>query len=208
LVISEHHRYIFIAVPRTGSNSISKFLLANDPTAESNVLRLGGHTVPVFHHISAADLSAMLGEHYRDYFTFAFVRDPRARFLSLYSYYHHGDAARLVKSMRSPWKDHGGRRVLLARALPFRLWSLLYPYRACSAFLADDRGRLLVDRIGRVESLETDLGEIVREIGIEPTHSLPRLNTTERLDSYPGGRLLDLWFAFKFRRDRRFYLPV
>jgi hypothetical protein len=205
LVISEHHKYIFIAVPRTGSNSVSKFLLAHDPTAESNVIRIGERKVPVSHHVTAAKLKSLLGHRYDEYLTFGFVREPRARFLSVYSYYRHGDAARIVGGRARAWMDHGGRRVRVARLLPFWLWSVVYPYRACSAFLTDGQERLLVNRIGHVESLQADLGEIIREIGLGAPEDVPWLNAAEHLDSYPAGRALERWFAFKFRRDRRFY---
>ena len=79
MIISEHHKYIFLAVPKTGSTSVERCLLQHDATAIQNRVRVGAEDVAVGPHISALELRRILGDSYHKYRSFAFVRHPFSR---------------------------------------------------------------------------------------------------------------------------------
>ena len=58
-------------------------------------------------------------------------------------------------------------KVLFAKMLPFKLWSVIYPFHACRSYLVDENDKLLVDSVGYFENLESDFREIVSGLGID-----------------------------------------
>ena len=78
-MISHRHRCIYLKVPKCASSSLLQWFLAN----------AGGYpSHPQYWHRGPLPLriqwTARAIELYPDYFTFTFLRDPHARFLSLY----------------------------------------------------------------------------------------------------------------------------
>lgn len=67
--INKEHKFIFIHIPKNGGTSIARSLGFNLTT-----------------HHTAIQIKQSLTDTYKDYFVFAFYRDPIERFLSLYNY--------------------------------------------------------------------------------------------------------------------------
>jgi hypothetical protein len=170
MLISDRHRFIFIHVYKTGGTSIRSALkpYRDLPSLPTRVLaRLG--LCPHPGHASAREVRSRYPDRWRDYYTFAFVRNPWAWQVSLYAFmrqeknHPQGDLARSFDSFRSylEWRVDGNKRLQ-------------------SEFVGDGEGQVLVDYIGRVETMQDDFQALCERLGIEA--SLPHKNTSSHRD--------------------------
>lgn len=199
MIISHRHRFIFFAVPRTATHSIRRalrpYLGEND--WEQQMLN-GRQTIPVpgiaalaHGHVGYRTLAAHLPADMLDtYFKFGFVRHPLDRFISACFFLNRGNGefqGRETEYMKQ-----------LIRRAPFRRRVLITPQHR---LLADARGRVGTDFVGRFETLQESFGEICRRIGI-PADTLPRENPTLHGD---GGQVMDdelrQWAVDFYRED-------
>lgn len=175
MLYSEKRKFVFVAVPKTGTTSIEKRLKEVDQDLMHNaVLNAAGDRVPLSTHATALEIRKAM-ESRAECVTFvAFLRDPRDIVVSKYYFYRTGRAARkqgLAKARTGEIKKFSlGRtlRVLFAKALPLNLWARLYPYSSCSDFITNKDGVLIVDRIGMMETLQEDMLRIFGEFGYSP----------------------------------------
>lgn len=165
MIISHRHRFIFLAVPRTGSQSIRAALrpFLGPEDEEQAVWRTdrrlrNAELAAIGHgHIDAGRAMLHLGrELWRSYFTFAFVRDPWERFLS---------AASLRLGARAIFQQ----RPVECLKLLVRSDSLMggMHFRPQVEFLRGDDGEMAVDFVGRLETLSTDFARVARRVGLE-----------------------------------------
>ena len=183
MLISHSHSFAFFHVPKTAGSSVRVALgrhatCVDDYWANRALARIG---IPVNRfapwpytklrpHASAATLAAWVPpEIFERLFKFAFVRNPWDLLVSYWHYLRHNPG------------HHRGR---IARRLPDFAAYVEYEIRrgriSQSRLLCDRRGRLLIDFVGRYESLPTDFARICRRVGIEAT--LPRVNAGSRGD--------------------------
>ena len=183
MLISHSHSFAFFHVPKTAGSSVRVALgrhatCVDDYWANRALARIG---IPVNRfapwpytkfrpHASAATLAAWVPpEIFERLFKFAFVRNPWDLLDSYSDYLRHNPG------------HHRGR---IARRLPDFAAYVEYEIRrgqfSQSGLLCDRRGRLLVDFVGRYESLPTDFTFVCHRIGIEAT--LPRVNAGSRGD--------------------------
>jgi hypothetical protein len=183
MLISHSHRFAFVHVPKTAGSSVG---LALKPHADrvdgywaNRWLAAVGihvnHLAPVRYrkfrpHVSAAVLEAWLPpEVFAGLFKFAFVRNPWDLLVSSYHYLKSKPMhrrSRLVRSLPS-FADYVEYEIRRGQLLQTRL-------------VCDRQGRLLVNFVGRYESLASDFEFICRQIGIDAT--LRRVNATVRGD--------------------------
>lgn len=179
MIISHQHRFIFVAVPKTGTHSVRQalreHLSAEDieqvglfvnkrfPYEELAAIRHG--------HLSLRQVRPHLGEQaFSSYFKFAFVRNPFDRFISYCAFMTRGNGAFL----REP------RPVM--REILFRLRPMDHIlFQPQHALLVDDDGRLLTDQVGRVEDMQASYDAVCARIGI-PSSPLGQVNSSQRGD--------------------------
>jgi hypothetical protein len=168
---------IFVHINKTGGTSIEKAL-----------------GLP-FQHRTARELRAVLGERrWESRFSFAFVRNPWDKVASHYSY--------RVKTNQTGLRE---------RTIPFGEWvRLTYGEQAAPYYdqpkmfmpqlhwIADESGRILVDFVGRFESLEGDFQTVCGKLG--RTASLPHLKQSSagdyrRLYDDQTAEIVGRWFA-------------
>lgn len=188
MLMSHRHGFAFVHVAKTGGSSISTALAryadrVDDYWANRWLARIGirvNHYAPYrlrkFRPHTPADiLRANLPPGVFDgLFTFAFVRNPWDLLVSYWHFLRDAD-------------DHAShashRRRKMARLPDFEAY-VRYEVRrgkvSQSRMVADRRGRLLVDFLGRFESLATDFEFVCRRIGVEAT--LGRVNASRRRD--------------------------
>jgi hypothetical protein len=176
LILSHHHRYVFVEVPRTGSTAISAELRAN----------YDGHDV-LRKHASYQDFLRVAPPETRTYFTFAAVRNPLDVAVTRYT--------RLKHDVQGLYSD--ARKVALRNSISSRLerrvhdwvqrtdadferflkrWYLV-PYDTWTTL---DHARMT--RVLRFESLATDFADTMRALGITPVRDLPVANVTPGKD--------------------------
>lgn len=199
MIISHQHRFVFAAIPKTGTHSVRQalrdYLSADDleqvglfvnkrfPFEELAAIKHG--------HITLEQIRPFLGEQaFADYFKFAFVRNPFDRFVSYCAFMTRADGAFLKNPQQV--MHH-----ILFQARPLQ-HVLFQPQHT---FVTDAQGRLLADRIGRVEDMQASYDAICERIGI-PTASLGQVNSSRRgsYRDYYDQALIDGVADF-YRRD-------
>lgn len=199
MIVSHRHRFIFFAVPRTGTHAIRTALRdLLDPGDWEQQSLTGRMRLPVpalarvgHGHITLRQVRACLPEAmWRRYFKFACVRNPYARFVSACAMlnrrnpsYAGNETSFMKAAMRTPR--------FRSRALVRPQWDML----------VDERGVLGMDFVGRHESLQQSFEEACRRLGIAPP-ALTWRNATRHgpvADHYDD-ELLDAVTAF-YRSD-------
>lgn len=177
MIISHQHRFVFAAIPKTGTHSVRQAL--RDHLSADDLEQVGlfvnkrfpfEELAAIKHgHISLEQIRPFLGEQaFADYFKFAFVRNPFDRFVSYCAFMTRADGAFLKNPQQV-------MRYILFQARPLQ-HVLFQPQHT---FVTDAQGRLLADRIGRVEDMQASYDAICERIGI-PTASLGQVNSSRR----------------------------
>lgn len=128
-----------------------------------------------FQHRTALELRALVGpERWAECFTFAFVRNPWDRVASHYAF--------RVKTDQTGLGDaHLGFNEWVVRAYGARdprYYDQPKMFMPQTDWITDDAGSMLVDYVGRFESLREDFDEVCRILGREA--SLPHLKGSPR----------------------------
>jgi len=183
MLISHAGRFAFIHVPKTGGCSISQALAGwQEPVHDYWLNRwlpfVGihvNHFAPYRKkrfrlHTTAAVLRGQLpAEVFAGLFKFAFVRNPWDMLVSRYAFL-----------LNTPRHHSHRRAVRFASFAEFVECELARGKAFQSRFVCDRRGNLLVDFVGRFESLREDFARICGRLGI--VAHLPHVNRSRRDD--------------------------
>ena len=181
--ISHRYKYIFFANPKTGSETVRKIL---DPHCD--VKSVGYRDMntenPFYVHMlprEASQVFSTLKWDYDDYFKFVFVRNPWARLVSIYEMIFAGysikpDFAAWLYQMEPGGTGGGGR--------DHERWRRFGTY-SIDNFIKDEAGKILVDRVIRLEDIEMELPVLLGQLGIPTQEKLviPHLNRNKYDDS-------------------------
>lgn len=185
MIYAESQRFIFFAVPKTGTHAVREALRPHlSPADWEQQLRYGEQLSPLpeiaainHGHVSYRQLSSVVGsETLSRFFRFAFTRHPYDRFVSVCAFlartdpsYKHNPTEWMKSALKRPQFCN---RVLVASQ---------------HALLSDDNGALGLDFVGRYESLQVDFDAICDRLKL-PQVPLAHRNSSEH-DSYE--QLLD-----------------
>lgn len=179
MIISHRHRFIFTAIPKTGTHSVRQALREHmGPGDHEQVKLFVERKLPypelarIGHgHVSLAEVRPVLGEEtFASYFKFAFVRNPFDRFVSYCAF----ATSKEGSFVRDP---KGVMRHFLFTAPPMHHMV----FRPQHSFLTDAEGKLLTDELGRVEEMQASYDAICERIGI-PSTPLGRANRSRHAD--------------------------
>lgn len=204
MIISTEKKYIFVAVPKTGTTSIQRFLLKQDPTARRNTVEIGGEKIRFRDHATAQTIAETLGDDFSQYRVFGFIRAPHARLVSSYHFYKNGRPITPNNSNPLPTRI----RIWFARLIPFKVWALLYPYKSNVEFLLDEHGKELVTHIGIFENLGEDLKKILQDLQLDiDMTQLPHTNKSKHRneEQYFNAAWFRKLLMPKIRQDLEFY---
>ncbi|MGE0045532.1 MAG: sulfotransferase family 2 domain-containing protein [Hyphomonadaceae bacterium] len=182
MIISHRHKFIFAAIPKTGTHSVRRalrehlgpddleqvglFVQKKFPDEELAALKHG--------HLSFAQVRRFVGEEaFAGYLKFAFVRNPFDRFVSYCAFMTRETGL----FEREPQRVMG--HFLFEK--PPRQHILFRPQHS---FVTDEAGVLQADEIGRVETMQASYEAICARLGI-PTAALEQANSS-RHDDYRG----------------------
>jgi hypothetical protein len=167
--ISHKYKFVYIAPPKTGSETIREML-----DQYSDVIGgPPGKSLP-YTHIKAYGLKKYFKENnwnWDEYFKFSFARNPWNRVVSRYEY----------RKLRAKENTSFGRSsAKMVRGKNFRkfLKKGTRGFGACCDYFFDSHGNQLMDFIGKLENLQTDFNTICDNIGI-PRQQLPHRNKTK-----------------------------
>ncbi|ETI65697.1 Sulfotransferase family [Sphingobium sp. C100] len=180
MIISHHHRFIFTAVPKTGTHAVRQAL--REHLGATDVEQVGLFVNKRFPwkdlaaiphgHLPLRQVRPYLGEDaFGGYFKFAFVRNPFDRFVSYCAFMlRSGDLfqQRPREVMRHfLFRDPQDHHIL---------------FQPQASLLVDEDGRsLLADRVGRVEDMQGSYATMCAHIGI-PARPLERVNGSKHGD--------------------------
>jgi hypothetical protein len=180
LIVSHRHRFIFAAVPKTGTHSVRQAL--REHLSDEDVEQVGlfvnkrfpwEDLAAIRHgHLSLRQVRPYLGEDaFSGYFKFAFVRNPFDRFVS-YCAFMLRDGEVFLRQPRE------AMRHFLFAAPPEQ--HILFQPQA-SLLVGEDGKTLLTDKVGRVEDMQASYDAICAQIGI-PSRALDRVNGSQHGD--------------------------
>ncbi len=179
MIVSHLHRYLFVAMPKTGTHSVRQALREHLGPADieqvglfvnkrfpfDEIARIGHG------HLSVRQVRPFLGDAVcDDYFKFTFVRNPFDRFVSYCAFMTRQQGA----FDRDP---QGTMRHILFELRPMDHVHFQPQY----TLLTNDAGELEMDFIGRVERMQDDYDAICARIGI-PSRPLDKVNGSRRGD--------------------------
>ncbi|WP_421737549.1 sulfotransferase family 2 domain-containing protein [Caulobacter sp.] len=180
MIVSHRHRFIFAAVPKTGTHSVRQAL--REQLGDEDVEQVGlfvdkrfpwEDLAAIRHgHLSLRQVRPYLGEEaFAGYFKFAFVRNPFDRFVSYCAFMLRGGDVfqrQPREVMRhflfvEPPEDH-----------------ILFQPQA-SLLVGEDGTALLTDQVGHVENMQGSYDAICARIGIN-SRALDRVNGSKHGD--------------------------
>jgi hypothetical protein len=177
MIVSHRHRLIFVAVPRTGSQSVRAALRPLLGPEDWEQAAWGtARRVPISSlaatehgHLGVREAERHLPRKvWRDYFKFAVVRDPWDRFLS---------SAWFTQGKHPLFRARPGTCMGLLLRNPGLLNSL--HFRPQHTFVETIDGSVGVDFVGRYEHLAEDFARVCDVVGTA-RQELPRLNASSR----------------------------
>ena len=176
-MICRKYQCLFVHIPKVAGQSVEQFFmnrLGLDWDADRDEVLLGDNEdrtrgTQKLAHLSASeyvDDGFISKDEYERLFKFSFVRDPFQRLVSEYryrNYFHHRSFRDFVlNKLPQPGWDDKYRHVMPQYEM-----------------LHDKEGRLLVDFVGRFESLQNDFDKVCKELGIEDS-ALPHRNPSNK----------------------------
>jgi hypothetical protein len=175
MIISHKHRYIFVAIPKTGTHAVRQALRAH--LGEDDLEQVGlfvdkRFPFPEFAdirhgHISTRQIRPVLGDAVFDGYTkFAVVRNPFDRFVSYCAF-----MSRDTTVFETHPLDYMKWVVREQKPVAHLL------YQPQHAMVTDAQGRLELDIVGRTETMQASYDAICARLGI-PTTALERVNAS------------------------------
>lgn len=176
-MICRDFQVLFVHVPKTAGQSVEQFFmnrLGLDWDADREKVLLGDNAnrdcgTEKLAHLSASeyvDCGFLEREEFDRLFKFAFVRNPFERLVSEYRYrnyfQHRSFSDFVLNRMPAPGWDDKYRHVMPQYEM-----------------LHDREGRLLVDFVGRFETLQQDFDEVCKRLGITDS-ALPHRNPSNK----------------------------
>ncbi len=177
MIVSHRHRFIFAAVPKTGTHSVRQALRVHMGPEDIEQARLlvekqfpWPELARIGHgHLSFEQIRPFLGEEaFGSYLKFAFVRNPFDRFVSYCAF----ATSRQGTFQSDP---QGVMRHFLFVAPPHNHMV----FQPQHSFLVGADGRLQADMLGRVEDMQASYDAICERIGIASV-PLDRANSSSR----------------------------
>jgi hypothetical protein len=169
VIVNHSHKFIFVHVPKAAGTSVSE--LFSKFSAYSD-LEVGGTELGealqhaykrrfgLTKHSTAEEIRAVVGDDvWRDYFSFAFVRDPYARAQSTFHFMKRWHGNKEMKQLAFMDEHEDFRSFVMSETFAMqKAHRLLWPQ---AKWLLDASGALAVDHVGRLESLDADIHHIL-----------------------------------------------
>ena len=178
-MICKTSKCIFVHIPKAAGRSVEMYFinrlnLDREDQAHREQMLLNDNDdqsrgTEKLSHLSAAEYVQCDYISQRDfdsYFKFSFVRNPWARLVSEYRYRN--------------FLSHKSFKDFVMKKLPKPGWDDKYRHvMSQSEMLCDDRGRLLVDFVGKFESLQQDFDTVCEQLGFADSQ-LPHINSSDK----------------------------
>lgn len=199
MIISHQHRYIFFAIPKTGTHSVRQAL--REQMGDGDLEQVGlfvskRFPFPEFEnirhgHISTRQIRPVLGDGmFASYTKFAFVRNPFERFVSYCAFMSRGTPIFETEPLRY-------MKFVIREQKPVD--HILYQPQ--HAMVTDADGRLELDVVGRNETMQASYDGICERIGLRKA-TLGQVNASSHrpYQDYYDAQLRG-WVSELYQRD-------
>lgn len=186
-MICHQTKCLFVHIPKTAGQSFEHVFLKNAgldwETREPLLLRenkcdkVGPPRLAHLHAVDYVRYRYLSQELFDGYFKFAIVRDPWARTVSFYHYMGYANRMSFLSFVKQLSIEINGKK----------RW-FVGPQ---SDYVYDTTGNLLVDYVGRFETLQGSLDKVLEELGV-PGCTLPHIN---KVDSTKRSYIRSIWQA-------------
>lgn len=189
--ISHQHKFVFLALPRTGSTTVRRVLDAYSDVKSVHIAQTTPQ-FPFYHHISARELKRIFDDQGWDWFAyrrFCVVRNPFDRVVSLYHHYQKMNAdrdkakkslANFLKHLYFQLRSEITFAEYVARLDPKGKLTTTLPH-----FICDEDGAFLVEDVLTFENLATELPAYLRQMNIWiNSQEIPILNSSAARQPY------------------------
>lgn len=182
MIFSNSQRFVFFAIPKTGTHAIREVFRPHLGTEDwEQQMRYGQQLSPLSEiaainhgHVAYRQLARVIpAETLTQYFTFAFVRHPFDRFVSVCAFLARTDPS--YQDDPTAWMKRALTRV------PFRKRVLVSTQSAL--LTCEHSGSIKLDFIGRYESLQSDCDHICTVLSL-PAVPLSRKNSSEHRQAH------------------------
>ncbi|MFL6730824.1 MAG: sulfotransferase family 2 domain-containing protein [Sphingomicrobium sp.] len=202
MIISAQHRFIFAAIPKTGTHAVRQALREHmGPQDLEQVGLFVNRKLPIpdlakigHGHLSLQQVRPYFRpEDFDGFFKFAFVRNPFDRFISYCAF--------MTREGRQFEQNPQG---VMRHFVDTPQWQHVL-FQPQHSFVTDADGQLLTNYLGRVEDMQASYDEAARRIGI-PSRPLDRVNISSRRDyrDYYDQPLID-GVAKLYARDLEYF---
>lgn len=202
MIISPQHRFIFAAIPKTGTHAVRQALREHmGPQDLEQVGLFVNRKLPIpdlakvgHGHLSLQQVRPYFRpEDFDGFFKFAFVRNPFDRFISYCAF-----------MTREGGQFEKNPQVVMRHFMDNPPWHHVL-FQPQHTFVAGTDGNLLTDYLGRVEEMQLSYDEAAKRIGI-PSRPLDRVNASSRRDyrDYYDQALID-GVAKLYARDLEYF---
>jgi hypothetical protein len=174
MIVSHRHKFIFVHLGRTGGRSLTEALARHCGPRDIVTWTSGkvpGQNARGFgRHDSAREIRAKVGERvWNEYFKFTFERNPWEKIVSRYWAYASGSGGKAYKRI---WQRAFGQPLSFPAWFRMKVWQgrlLGLGHIRLPAQFRDytDRGRIIVDFVGRVENRSAHVELLSERLGIE-----------------------------------------
>lgn len=185
MIYSDKYKFIFIAIPKTGTCTIEallKKIMPNDIKCfGSNIKKKNG----LHKHITAKELRKILTTRFKNYTTFAFVRNPYDRVVSWYTYTYRlneKDCPDLMKNDIFKQRSSYGMTFEDFLINKKAIWA---SQKQCN-YVADNN-KIIVDIILKFENFELEIMKIMKSFGITITNDMIGKKNTSQYRKKLGG---------------------
>jgi hypothetical protein len=166
MIIDDKYRFIFIGIAKTGTQSIQA-VLGGDSTVP-----------PEKYHSSIKTIHSQCPDKYKQYFKFAFVRNPWDRFVSMYFDFTQNTGHFYWSKDLLEYKNFNE----FCLDFPQSKWKEWIHFLPQFDMLSIDN-ELAMDFIGRFENLSTDFMTVCNKLYL-PKVNLPTLQKSNRDKNY------------------------
>ncbi|MFT5413140.1 MAG: hypothetical protein ACI9NC_005894 [Verrucomicrobiales bacterium] len=165
--ILDELKAFFVHLPRTGGTSVEQ------------VLRPLTQKDPLFGHTTAAEFQMMFPEQWKQYYSFAFVRNPWDRLASTFFYVQRSHRnSFFVKNFVLPHRDDLSAFVVnILKENPTAAFMMEH-FRPQFTYVCNPDRSIAVDFVGRFEQINEDWKVIAEKLGIDTP--LPHTNHSTR----------------------------
>jgi hypothetical protein len=150
---------MFIHIPKTGGTGIENLAIF-DAQREATGEHVGGHA-------TALEFRERYPVEFETYFKFAFVRNPYDRLVSAFFHFRKGGAGRADRELgeRFLGQYDGDFGDFCRGFLHEGNLNEIVHFRRQVDFLCDQNGEIIVDAVGRLETLSEDFARVCATIG-------------------------------------------